>query len=273
MFPRGIVMIGLIATLGFTALAGAAVTLGERLPRTELAYVAFPEMDAEIFVYDAARGLRHNLTDNPGYDLSPAWSPDGREIAFVSDRDGGLHIFVIDASGRNLRRLTPPGRVFEGARWSRDGQRIFVIARGAPLPDVFAVHPDGAGFELISSGTDNPTGIMMELGLDTATTGNWMQSPVDSRELSIDFIGGADWGLFLKDGVDGPLTLLASLGFLYGDGVSWSPDGKRITYLSTSAGQTDLYLIEPWPGAQPVRLTADRAYERSPVWRPLAAGS
>ncbi len=264
---------GVIAALGSAALAAAALGLGAGLPRSELAYVAFPEADAEIFIYDAARGLRHNLTDNPGYDLSPAWSPDGEEIAFVSDRDGGLHVFVIDASGRSLRRLTPPGRVFEGPRWSADGQRIFVIARGAPLPDVFAVHRDGSGFELVSGGSANPTGIMLELGLDTETTGNWMQSPVDGRELSVDFIGGADWGLFLKDRPDAPVELLASLGFLYGDGVSWSPDGTRITYLSTSAGQADLYLIEPRPGALPLRLTADRAFERSPVWRPLADGS
>jgi Tol biopolymer transport system component len=46
------------------------------------------------------------LTTNPARDSDPAWSPDGRSIAFVSDRDGNPEIYVMNADGSNQRRLT-----------------------------------------------------------------------------------------------------------------------------------------------------------------------
>lgn len=39
------------------------------------------------------------LTDEPGYDGQPGWSPDGQSLAFVSDRDGNLEIYILEFSG------------------------------------------------------------------------------------------------------------------------------------------------------------------------------
>jgi len=47
-----------------------------------------------------------NLTDSPAYEGAPAWSPRGDQIAFASDRDGGLYIYVINSDGTGVRRLT-----------------------------------------------------------------------------------------------------------------------------------------------------------------------
>ena len=46
------------------------------------------------------------LTDNSAYDWGAAWSPDGRSIAFCSDRDGDWEIYVINADGDGVTRLT-----------------------------------------------------------------------------------------------------------------------------------------------------------------------
>ena len=46
------------------------------------------------------------LTDASDDDWGPAWSPDGRSIAFTSNRDGNTEIYVMDASGGNARNLT-----------------------------------------------------------------------------------------------------------------------------------------------------------------------
>lgn len=46
------------------------------------------------------------LTSDPADDLLPAWSPDGRSIAFVSTRNGNPEIYIMDADGQNQRRLT-----------------------------------------------------------------------------------------------------------------------------------------------------------------------
>ena len=48
----------------------------------------------------------NNLTSNPASDISLAWSPDGAKIAFSTDRDGNLEIYVMDAVGTGLVNLT-----------------------------------------------------------------------------------------------------------------------------------------------------------------------
>jgi Tol biopolymer transport system component len=53
---------------------------------------------------------KRNLTRNPAQDGSPSWSPDGRRIAFVSNRDGrDGGIYVMNADGSGQRRLTHGG--------------------------------------------------------------------------------------------------------------------------------------------------------------------
>jgi len=47
-----------------------------------------------------------NITDNPAEDRLSAWSPDGKKIAFVSDRDGNGEIYVVNAKGKNIEKLT-----------------------------------------------------------------------------------------------------------------------------------------------------------------------
>ena len=64
------------------------------------------------------------LTTGPNEDDSPVWSPDGRQIAFVSIHDGVSDIFVMDSSGANVRQVTHAlGQNIHPA-WSPDGARI-----------------------------------------------------------------------------------------------------------------------------------------------------
>ena len=49
---------------------------------------------------------QRNLTRNPARDCAPAWSPDGRKIAFASQRDGNAEVYVMNADGSGQRNLT-----------------------------------------------------------------------------------------------------------------------------------------------------------------------
>jgi Tol biopolymer transport system component len=84
-------------------------------------------MYRDIFVINAdGTGLAH-LTHNEMSnirDARPAWSPDGREIAFQSNRDGNAEIYVMDAHGSILRRLTFDSKFDEAPDWSPDGSKI-----------------------------------------------------------------------------------------------------------------------------------------------------
>ena len=59
-----------------------------------------------------------------GIDTSPTWSPTGREIAFVSDRSGSPQVYVMDANGVGVRRLTFAGSYNDSPAWSPLGESV-----------------------------------------------------------------------------------------------------------------------------------------------------
>lgn len=66
--------------------------------------------DSDIYVWDLDESRSQRLTSVAGDDWAAAWSPDGTQIAFVSEQDGNNEIYVMDRDGRNLRRLTVDSR-------------------------------------------------------------------------------------------------------------------------------------------------------------------
>jgi serine/threonine protein kinase/Tol biopolymer transport system component len=90
-------------------------------------------VSSSIWIVDLARGVPTRLTFAGGYNYSPIWSPDGRHIAFTSDRAGGENIYIKLASGAGeARRLPTEKSLFQQPRgWSPDG-RYFVYAALSP---------------------------------------------------------------------------------------------------------------------------------------------
>src|SRR5262245_33698985 len=62
--------------------------------------------NAEIFLVNAKGQAARNLTRSKSENSYPAWSPDGKKIAFASDRDGAVNVYVMDADGGNVKQLT-----------------------------------------------------------------------------------------------------------------------------------------------------------------------
>jgi Tol biopolymer transport system component len=70
-----------------------------------------------------------NLTNHPAHDVNPYWSPDGKRIAFMSDRTGFMQIFVMNADGSDVTQLTDNEAnhefsVSDHSPWSPDGSRL-----------------------------------------------------------------------------------------------------------------------------------------------------
>jgi TolB protein len=79
-------------------------------PFNEIAYTSQSGGGHDIRVYEFATGQTRTITDGTGSNESPAFSPNGRHIAFSSDRTGREQVYVIDRDGKNLRQITKTGR-------------------------------------------------------------------------------------------------------------------------------------------------------------------
>src|SRR5262245_46041129 len=80
--------------------------------------------ETEIFLADAAGGSPIQLTRAKKSSSAPSWSPDGRQLAFVSDRTDKRQIYLIDPSGGEARQLTTSEDGVSGFAWSPDGRQI-----------------------------------------------------------------------------------------------------------------------------------------------------
>ena len=78
-------------------------------PRNEIAFTSRTGPGYDIKILNIASGETRQITFGEGTNESPAWSPNGRHLAFMSTRAGRSQIFTVDYDGRNLRQLTRDG--------------------------------------------------------------------------------------------------------------------------------------------------------------------
>lgn len=253
--------------LGFTSilLVGGAGLGGASLLRgDELAYVSYHQANAEIHVFDVSHGLSFNLSNNPAYDVQPVWSPDGVWIAFSSDRDGRRGIFVMDALGGSVRRLTNADNAYGAPRWSADGQRLVFTALNAEPGTLFSIDLDGSNFVQLIDMARPGDGFVIDLAND-AGNGTIATSPDGSRFAFMTYRNDA-WGIYLSSDISRrDAELLVNVGYFTETPV-WSPDGEKMAFIARD-GSTDLFLIEVKSGT-PRRLTTSREIDTSPSWRP-----
>lgn len=248
--------------------------------------IAFDRDDLEIYVMNADGTALTRLTNDPGGDFAPSWSPDGSKIAFTTFRFGNFDIAVMNANGTGVTRLTDYARTDEVPAWSPDGQRIaFEREWASDRWDIYVMNADGSGVTNVTTSMKNagnptwspdgskiafwgrinpgdPTQIWVInvdgsglTGLGAVGTPAW--SPDGSK---IAFHGSGRLYLMNPDGTDVTEIFGSASG-----SPTWSPDGARIAFTSSRDGNHEIYSINP-DGTGLVRLTSSPAADGNAAW-------
>lgn len=83
-----------------------------------------PSVHFDIYVVGSDGSRLTRLSNGPGYNAQPTWSPDGKRIAFVSDRGNGHQIYVMNPDGSGANPLTKSGTMNVFPAWSPDGRTL-----------------------------------------------------------------------------------------------------------------------------------------------------
>jgi Tol biopolymer transport system component len=106
----------------------------------------------DIYVARVRGGKLRRLTSDAGNDAEPAWSPNGRKIAFTSDRAGNQDVYVVRPNGRGLRRLTTTAAEDSEPAWSPNGRRIVFTSDREGNQDVYSMTARGRALRRLTRG-------------------------------------------------------------------------------------------------------------------------
>jgi TolB protein len=192
--------------------------------------------DSLVYVLPIGGGTPHRMTQT-GPSYWHGWSPDGKILAFVGQRNGDFDIYTVPATGGQETRLTTAKGLDDGPEYSPDGQYIYFNSERTGHMQIWRMHPDGSGQEQVFADDYNnwfphisPDGKwMVFLTYEKDVTGHPENKDVMLRMMSLENVGTP-----VAKSVDSRMTVLAKL--FGGQGTinvpSWSPDSKSVAFVS-----------------------------------------
>jgi serine/threonine protein kinase len=183
-----------------------------------------------------AHGPPNPLIESTRQDFAPRYSPDGKRIAFESDRTGNLEIWSCNSDGQDCHQVTAIGSEFTGyPSWSPDGKQIAFYSRVNDKSQIFVIGADGTGLRQLTFGDSNPFVPMW------SRDGQWIYfSSSATRPVQI-------WKISTRGGI--PVQVTRNGGFAAFE----SPDGTWLYYTKTQAADTSLWKVAV-TGGEEVRV-------------------
>ena len=201
---------------------------------------------------DNARRLAHRVADDIVEAVTGRKGIASTRIVFVGTVDRAKELFMCDADGGNLVRLTRDGNIAVRPRWGPTSDRLTYTAYLQRFPDVF----------LVDLNTGQRTAVANYSGLNSGG----VLSP-DGEDMAVVLSKDGNPELYVKHLRTGRLTRLTNTPHANEASPSWSPDGQQIVYVSDQAGRPHLYVIARAGGAAR-RLTTRGSENVAPDWGP-----
>ena len=211
-----------------------------------------------VYVVNADGSFRLRLARNGS---APAWSPDGRTIAFFS----GAKIYLMNADGSEHRPLTRPLTAGHkrSLAWSPDGRKLAFLNDGDCRQfcfNLYVVGSDGSGLRNLTSRLGADAGP----GAGPASDPAW--SP-DGRKLAfVRLNAGLGAPIYVVEADGSGLRRLAHNPALDA-APTWSPDGRKLAFVSERDGNSEVYVMSA-NGSGQRNLTRDPAFDGDPAWSP-----
>jgi Tol biopolymer transport system component len=199
----------------------------------------------------------------PPRNILPSWSPDGSKIAFTSDRDGNLEVYMLDVDTLEATRVTNNDAIDWNPSWSPSGDLISFVsnrdARAASGYDIYTVTEAGKRISRLT---------FRAQGADSNPA--WTPIPEGGTSSKyIVFVSDRDGNLeiYRLAMADESVTRLTYREKNTDSSPSLSPDGTRIAFQSDVDGNWEIFIMDI-DGKNVKRLTFNPADDRYPAWSP-----
>ena len=213
----------------------------------------------DLWVFDLASHDARNITNDPNTDRDPMWI--GDRVYFASDRTGTLNLYSAKPDGSDLTQLTHS--TTWDVRWpSADPSGQIIYELNGEL-HVFDTH-GAADRKLDISVPDDGLASRPRHQSVARYVEDFALSPNGARAL---FTARGD--IFTVPAEHGPTRNLTHSSSAHDKGARWSPDGRKIAFISDRSGEEELYLVDQDGHGEPERLTTNGDMMRyPPAWSP-----
>jgi Tol biopolymer transport system component len=219
----------------------------------------------DLWLVPSTGGRATQLTQHEGHDMRPVWSPDGKTLAFASERHGNMDVFTIAARGGTPKRLTFHSNDEFPTSFTPDGNNVVFYATrldsrtnaqfpNAYMSELYSVPAQGGAVRQLlttpaQDASYNKAGTMLVFHDRKSGENEWRKHHTSAVTRDI-------WTFDTKTGTYAKLTTFAG----EDRNPVWSPDNTEILYLSEQSGSFNVWKFALAAPTKPTQITTHRTH-------------